>query len=112
MRERDISSWTPDLDRPITSFYTGLQQLSLNRVEQWLIAQLEDNKLGRGMLSEAIMAGIEKMFPGCGIQFGFAKQILIDIPGIRYGNPTVGKVRARGLYFTKTSSTTMSPKDS
>ena len=99
LRDRDLSEWHPDFDRPTTTFYTGLQQLSLNRVEQWLIAQLEDRKLPEKMLSETVMSSIEKMFPNSGLQFGFTKQILIAIPGIRYGTPTIDRVKGRGLYF-------------
>lgn len=99
LKDRDISKWHPEYDRPTTSFYTGLQRLSLNRVEQWLIAQLEDQRLPGKMLSDVVLVGVEKMFPNCGLQVGFIKEILESIPGIKYGTPTVDRVKARGFYF-------------
>ena len=38
---RDISNWNASRDRPRTKYYTELQQMSLSRVDQWLIREIE-----------------------------------------------------------------------
>jgi hypothetical protein len=53
LRTRDITHWKPDV-RPRTSFYTELQRLNLNRVEQWLVNRLETCSLPPAILSKQL----------------------------------------------------------
>ena len=50
---RDISAWNPD-ERPTTSFYTDLQQLSLDRIDQWLVDRIESGSLPEMILSRKL----------------------------------------------------------
>ena len=53
LKSRDISAWNPD-DRPNTSFYTDLKQLSLDRLDQWLVDQIEASTLPSIILSRKL----------------------------------------------------------
>ena len=53
LKARDISNWNPD-KRPKTSFYTDLQQLSLDRIDQWLVDRIESGSLPEIILSRKL----------------------------------------------------------
>ena len=54
LKTRDITDWNPD-HRPITSFYTDLQQLNIDRVDSWLVEQLESGTLPAVVLAHDLV---------------------------------------------------------
>lgn len=61
---RDIKDWKPDV-RPRTTFYSDLQQLNLNRLDQWLVDRLETSTLPDKILSQQL-AGL---LAGNGVEY-------------------------------------------
>ena len=58
LRERNITDWIPE-NRPRTSFYTALQQLSLGRVDQWLVNRLESASLPTQIIATQLARDLE-----------------------------------------------------
>ena len=56
LEARDISNWNASRDRPRTEFYTELQQMSLSRVDQWLIREIEIKPMPDHWLSATSLA--------------------------------------------------------
>lgn len=51
----DLSNWDAERDRPRTSFYSGLQQLSLDRVDRWLVKAVETQTLPQKIYGDPLL---------------------------------------------------------
>ena len=104
LKARDLSAWNSD-DRPRTSFYTDLQQLSLDCVDQWLVDCIENNELPKSIFSKqlaSILSTDRKKYTAKGIA-GKIKKYKgqgVDMPDDAI---EIGSHRARGYRFHSTT---------